>query len=251
MSTPTPNISGQPTGQAASPTAGPAAGQTPRPGLGHTTHADLGGQPGHGPVRPEREGELWHGDWEPKALALTLAMGATGAWNIDQSRAARESLPDYARLSYYQVWLAGLARLMADRGLVLAEELAAGQMLHPALPLPRKLMAADVAGALAKGSPTQRPATAPPRFALGAAVRTRATPVGHHSRLPAYARGKRGTVARRHGAHVFADSNAQGLGEQPQWLYTVVFDGTELWGADAQPGLQVSIDAWDSTLEPA
>jgi len=62
--------------------------------------------------------------------------------------------------------------------------------------------------------------------------------------------GRRGTIAHRHGAHVFADANAQGLGEQPQWLYTVVFDGTTLWGADAQPGLQVSVDAWDSYLQP-
>ena len=52
----------------------------------YQSQADLGGQPGFGPVRPEPEGELWHEAFEPKALALTLAMGATGAWNIDQSR---------------------------------------------------------------------------------------------------------------------------------------------------------------------
>ena len=57
----------------------------------YTTHADLGGQPGFGPVTPEPEGELFHGAWEPRALALTLAMGATGSWNIDTSRAARGS----------------------------------------------------------------------------------------------------------------------------------------------------------------
>jgi nitrile hydratase len=82
-------------------------------------------------------------------------------------------------------------------------------------------------------------------------VRTRAGQVDHHSRLPGYVQGKVGTVARVHGAHVFADSNAQGRGEQPQWLYTVVFDGTTLWGAGAQPGLQVSVDAWESYLQPA
>jgi len=41
-------------------------------------------------------------------LALTLAMGTTGLWNIDASRAARETLADYRELSYYQIWLAGL-----------------------------------------------------------------------------------------------------------------------------------------------
>jgi hypothetical protein len=29
------------------------------------------------------------------------------------------------------------------------------------------------------------------------------------------------------------------------------FDGAELWGGDADPTLTVSIDAWESYLEPA
>ena len=126
-------------------------------------HADLGGQPGHGPVTPEPEGEFWHEAFEPKALALTLAMGATGAWNIDQSRSARETLPDYARLSYYRIWLAALQRLLAERGLLGDDEVAAGRMLHPPLPLPRKLLADAVPAALAKGSPTERPPMPTPR----------------------------------------------------------------------------------------
>jgi hypothetical protein len=64
--------------------------------------------------------------------------------------------------------------------------------------------------------------------------------------------GKRGTIEHVHGAHVFADANAQGLGEQPQWLYTVVFDEAELWGnAAPRQNLSVSVDAWESYLEPA
>jgi nitrile hydratase len=217
----------------------------------YTSQADLGGQPGHGPVVPEPEGALWHEAFEPKALALTLAMGGTGSWNIDQSRAARETLPGYAQLSYYRIWLAALERLMAQRGLVGADEIAAGRMLHPARPVARTLAAGAVPATLARGSPTARPASTPARFAVGDAVRTRAGHVDHHSRLPGYAQGKRGTVTRVHGAHVFADSHAQGLGEQPQWLYTVVFDGATLWGDEAQPGLQVSVDAWEPYLQPA
>lgn len=221
---------------------------------GYTSHADLGGQPGHGPVRPEPEHLRFHAGWEQRALAVTLAMGATGAWNIDQSRSARETLPTYAQLSYYQVWLAALERLLADRGLVGADELAAGHALHPARPLPRHLAAADVAPALARGSPTARaadPAGPPARFAVGDWVRTRAELPAHHQRIPAYARGRVGRITHLHGAHVFAESNAQGLGEQPQALYTVVFDARSLWGDGAAPGHQVSIDAWDSTLTPA
>ena len=222
--------------------------------MSYTSHADLGGQLGHGALfahdPPEAEGALWHADWEPRALALTLAMGATGAWNIDQSRAARETLPNYAGLSYYRVWLAGLQQLLIERGLLSDDELLAARSLHPALPLPRLLAAAEVDAALTKGSTSWRPTNKAPRFALGARVRTAALPAPHHTRLPAYARDKPGTVERRHGMHVFADSNAQGAGEQPQWLYSVVFLGTDLWGPDTDPTLRVSIDAWQSYLQP-
>ena len=44
-----------------------------------------------------------------------------------------------------------------------------------------------------------------------------------HTRLPRYARDKVGTVELVHGCHVFPDSNALRLGEDPQWLYTVRF----------------------------
>ena len=98
----------------------------------YTSHADLGGEDGHGPVVPEPEGELFHGAWEPRALALTLAMGATGMWNIDMSRRARETLVDYESLSYYAIWAKGLERLLVERGLVQHDEIAAGRMLHPA-----------------------------------------------------------------------------------------------------------------------
>ncbi|MDO9285823.1 MAG: nitrile hydratase subunit beta [Aquabacterium sp.] len=219
--------------------------------MSYHSQADLGGREGFGPVQPEPEGELWHEAFEPRALALTLAMGATGAWNIDQSRAARETQPDYPRLSYYRLWLAALQTLMAERGLVGADELAAGHTLRPPAPVARVLSAADVPAALARGSATRRAASSAARFKRGDAVRTADVIPDHHTRLPGYARGKRGTVAQVHGAHVFADAHAQGLGEQPQWLYTVVFDGAELWGAEAQPGLRVSIDAWEPYLEPA
>ena len=215
----------------------------------YQSQADLGGQPGHGPVRPEPEGELWHEAFEPKALALTLAMGATGAWNIDQSRACRETQPGYAQLSYYRLWLAALQRLMLARGLVSEAELASGRAQQPALPVPRVLAAADVPAALARGSSTARACTLAARFAVGDRVRTRAGPAPHHTRLPGYAQGRSGVVERLHGCHVFADSHAQGLGEQPQWLYSVAFDGRTLW-PEAQPGLTVSVDAWDSYLQP-
>jgi nitrile hydratase len=40
-------------------------------------------------------------------------------------------------------------------------------------------------------------------------------------------------------------------GEDPQWLYAVVFEGRELWGEDGDPNLCVSIEAFEPYLEAA
>jgi nitrile hydratase subunit beta len=220
--------------------------------MGYQSRADLGGQEVQDRVQPEPEGELFHAAWEPRVLALTLAMGATGLWNIDTSRSARETLADYRELSYYQIWLAGLNKLLLQSGAAQADELAQGRRLHDPVPTRTVLRAGEVAAVLARGAPTARPANRPARFALGQRVRTLESAAPHHTRLPGYVRGKLGVIERLHGAHVFADTHARGLGEQPQWLYTVAFDATELWGGQpSRQGSTVSVDAWESYLEPA
>src|SRR5262249_45487757 len=155
--------------------------------------------------------ELFHASWEPQALAITLAVGATGSWNIDMSRSVRETLPNYADLSYYELWIEGLEKLLIQQGLVRPDEIAARQMLHPPRSVARILKASDVSTTLAKGAPTLRPATTPARFSAGERVRTRAAGAEHHTRLPGYARGKVGHIEAIRGVHVFADTHARGL----------------------------------------
>jgi len=213
---------------------------------------DMGGMDGFGPVVPEPNEPMFHAEWERRAFALTLAMARPGGWNIDMSRFARENRApsDYLAKSYYQIWLAGLETLMEERGLLDPSEIAAGKPL-----MPRKdvavLAAADVAAMLARGAPTERAATTPARFAIGDRVRAKEMHPATHIRLPRYVRGRIGTIELLHGVHVFADRHARGEGEQPQWLYTVTFDGRALWGDDADPATRISVDAWDSYLEPA
>ena len=217
----------------------------------YTSHADLGGQQMSGAIVTEPEGQPFHAAWEARAMALTLAMGATGAWNIDTSRAARETLPDYAQLDYYRIWLSALQRLIEARGLADAGEMACGHAMQSPKTVARVLQASDVPHALARGTPTARAATQPARFALGDRVRTRPDRPDHHTRLPGYARGRVGTVERLHGVHVFADAHARGLGEQPQWLYGVRFEAADLWPQAADRSSTVAIDAWEPYLEPA
>lgn len=217
----------------------------------YVSHADIGGHSGFGAVVPEPEGDMFHASWEPRVHALTIALGASGNWNIDMSRSARETLQNYLNLTYYEIWLDGLEKLLIEKGLVTRDELSAGCSRSPPAQVGRVLKADQVASVLAKGAPTERAPAGPARFTVGQRVRTRARPAEHHTRLPGYVRGKTGIIERVLGAHVFADSHAQGLGEDPQWLYTVVFDATELWGSEATPRQRVSFDAWQPYLEAA
>jgi len=214
---------------------------------------DMGGMHGFGPVEPEPDEPPFHADWERRVFALTLAMGATGEWNLDASRFARESQAPGAYLgeTYYEVWLAGLERLLADRGLVAPEELAEGRSLAPPRPLARRLEAEAVAPTLRRGGPTVRATERPARFGVGDRVRAREMNPRTHTRLPRYVRGHAGEVVAVLGCHVFPDVHAHGGGEDPQWLYTVRFGARELWGEAADPAAAVSVDAFEPYLEPA
>ncbi|HEX9324634.1 MAG TPA: nitrile hydratase subunit beta [Xanthobacteraceae bacterium] len=214
---------------------------------------DMGGVHGFGPVEPESNEPVFHAAWERRAFAITVAMGATGEWNIDMSRFAREnrSPPDYLSKSYYELWLAGLEQLLAECRLVTPEELAAGRALGSATPVKRVLAADDVDRVLSRGTAVARPPAAPARFKPGDRVRAKNMHPSVHTRLPRYVRGHLGTIEHVRGCHVFPDSNAAEKGENPQWLYSVRFDGTELWGPHSDPKLKVSVDAWESYLEAA
>ena len=220
---------------------------------------DFGGMHGYGSIAPEPNEPPFHADWEKRALALTLAMGATGQWNIDMSRSARESLPprQYLGSSYYEIWIAALEKLMLARQLVHRDELEQGRMLHPPQPVKRRLAAQDVAAVLARGASTEREAKAPAQFQVGDAVCMKNIHPSGHTRLPRYVRGRIGRIDAVLGAHVFADAHAvpvadsAAFNESPQWLYTVSFSGRELWGPESEAGVQVSVDAWESYMERA
>ncbi|SFL22112.1 nitrile hydratase subunit beta [Shimia haliotis] len=217
---------------------------------------DMGGRFGTGAVDPE-DNATFAKDWHQRALALNLACGALGQWNIDMSRHARECLSaaDYAGFSYYEKWLGGLTDSLVAKGVLTVAELEAGQGATVSELADRKLKADAVAATLAAGSPYTREA-APAEFALGDRVRVRrparnALVEGGHTRLPAYAAGALGEIVLMHGAHVFPDSNAHGLGEAAEPLYAVRFTARELWGGEADPEDEMVLDLWQSYLEAA
>jgi nitrile hydratase subunit beta len=182
---------------------------------------------------------------------MSRAIGVFRAWTIDSSRYAIELMAPsfYLTRSYYEKWFLRNQNLLIERGLIDADEVAAGRALRPAKNLSRApFTLADVEKVTRRGS-YGRPPPAPARFKVGDHVRTKNIHPATHTRLPRYARGRVGVVERLHGAHIFPDAVAAGKGEDPQWLYTVRFDARELWGPDAEPKLKVSIEAFEPYLE--
>lgn len=213
---------------------------------------DMGGMHGFGKVEPSSDEPPFHARWEGRVLAMQRAMAFTGAWNIDMARSAQERLPAkvYLAAAYYHRWALGMEKNAVEKGLIDPDELAAGHALRPGTPVKRVMTKDTVNGAFTRGS-FSRPTTTTARFKPGDRVRTKnMNPVGH-TRLPRYARGRVGVVEAVRGCHVFPDSVTAGAGEDPKWLYTVVFDGRELWGAEADPTLTISVEAFEPYLDPA
>ncbi len=219
---------------------------------------DMGGRFGDGAVVPEPETEVFHADWHRRALAVTLAAGNLGKWNIDVSRHARECLSpqDYTAFSYYEKWMGGLATLLVDTGVLSRDDLTGKPNAEISALAEKKLTADQVAGVLAKGGPASRDSAIAPAYEIGDAVETRRIAEnvlvsGGHTRLPQYAAGAKGHILRYHGTHVLPDSNAHGLGEAPEPLYAVVFPAGQLWQHPEHPRDEVVLDLWQSYLVPA
>jgi nitrile hydratase beta subunit len=219
---------------------------------------DLGGMQGFGPVEREENEPAFHAAWEAAVLAMQHAGRTRGLFNIDEFRHAIERMAPahYLRATYYEKWLDGITRILVEKGVLGEEELAARRAFFEQRP--DAPATAPLSGPLpARERPASvsmvdfiRETGAAPRFATGDAVRTRAMHPRGHTRLPRYARGKRGVIHCCHGIHVFPDSNAHDAGERPEPLYSVRFDARELWGESAEPNQAVHIDLWESYLLP-
>jgi nitrile hydratase subunit beta len=196
---------------------------------------DMGGMHGFGPVIAERAEPVFHARWEGTVRAIFERTNGR-YFNIDEFRRVMERMPAdaYLRASYYEKWLYAIETILKEKGVITADELAAGQ---PSLPPPSPARKPD---------PPQRQT---PRFNAGDRVATRNLNPKGHTRLPRYARGKRGVIRTHYGSFPLPDSNAHGRGPDWQPCYAVEFDARELWGTEAKPGDRVCIDLWESYLE--
>ena len=157
---------------------------------------------------------------------------------------------DYLTRPYYDQWLQTYAAMLINSGTATAAEIAAGKAAMPAPGLAPPMAPSDVGAATRAVARFDREYAGTPAFVPQDAVRAKAHGTPGHTRLPAYVRGRRGWIATYHGAHILPDANA--LGEaRAEPLYTVVFEGSELWGASADSRDRVFVDLWEIYLAPA
>jgi nitrile hydratase len=213
---------------------------------------DMGGRTRFfGPLPPiDPDEPVFHEAWEGRVFALAPEANRVAGANVHAFRYAVERVPEKEYLSgYYRRWLAAAEILLLDSGILApgavqarARRLSGTDIAEPPAPEPHK-------PTMVSGGPGNlRTVDAPAAFAVGDTVITRPDEPAPHTRLPSYARGKRGKVVALRPAQVFPDTAAQFSGENSQHVYAVRFDSRELWGANTEPG-SVTIDLYESYLE--
>ncbi len=207
---------------------------------------DLGGKQGFGPV-PVKSGDApFSHDWERRMWALARA-GVAHDITIDWFRHGLERMvpADYLTFPYFKKWVTNYLMLIIDNGAVTMDEALKGHVEatnDPAAPLTlAQVLDKNRSGAVSFEIKTD----AAPAFSVGDTVLTKRLSTAAHSRLPAYARGARGTIIAHHGAHALPDQGALGnhVGEH---LYTVSFSAPELWGNTANARDSVTLELWES-----
>jgi nitrile hydratase subunit beta len=220
---------------------------------------DLGGTDGLGPVQPSAQEPVFHAEWERPIFTMFAALFRAGWFGVDEFRHGIELMDPavYLKAPYYEHWLHSYEHHGAAKGMLDLEELDRRTQYYldnPDAPLPEHEQSPElldfVNAVVPAGASAVRPTEKEPRFAVGDIVRASgAVPFGH-TRLAGYIRGKTGEVIAHRGSFIYPDIAGNGLGENPEHVYTVRFDARELWGAPyADPNGTVCFDVWDPYIE--
>jgi len=214
---------------------------------------DMGGMHGFGPVPREENEPVFHEEWEGRIYAINLCTRMPAGL-----RPEIEEIPPatYLRYSYYEKWLhakvEGLIKIgLIDRGeLALREVAIAESPSAVAKPVVDPERARERIERLKTLYLPDAEPTGEPRFHAGDEVCVRNINPPGHTRMPRYVRGHTGTVQQLWGWHRFEDQDPPGvMTDQAEPVYSVRFEGSELWGEQAEPNQAVYIDMWESYLE--
>jgi len=221
---------------------------------------DIGGMHGFGAVVPEQDEPVFHEPWEGRVYVM---QGQLNTKFPPQQPGANRDIVErieparYLAISYYERFLEVLEKRALAEGIISAEELENRMKLiekeggDPVAPRTDPEAARAALTRLKTRQLRPHDSSSPPRFALGDEVLVRNLNWQGHNRLPRYIRGKGGVIERVNGAHRIEDAHADALGPNPQVVYTVRFDGPEVWGPECEANLKVYVELWEGYLEPA
>lgn len=217
---------------------------------------DMGGMHGFGRV-VEPDGEVaYHERWEARVFAIQMLVGQEGLGAGPGGRVVREEMDPahYLAASYYERWLFSAERRLLRKGTIAPGDVEAmmGRLGDgEAMPQHRDPAMADrMLGTMRTGTPIDPPPDEA-RFDAGDRVRVKRMHPPGHTRCPRYARGAVGVVEAVRGADRLPDRAVYGEQADAEPVYSVAFSSHELWGPSGEPAWVVSLDLWDSYLEPA
>jgi nitrile hydratase subunit beta len=220
---------------------------------------DMGGQHNYGPIAPKENDYQWKEDWEIRTMAFNITSMIQGFYNLDECRHSIERIPPhlYLTLGYYEKILYMVKTCLIENNILSEEEIQqrASEILegkykyNPAsLENEPKEFGDEMLESIVAGGPTIRSETREPLYSVGDKVQTKNMHPTTHTRLPQYARGKKGTIINYLGFHVYADDHAHGKGEAPQPLYTVKFEFSEIWGLSGKQNQYVYLEMYEAYL---
>jgi nitrile hydratase beta subunit len=217
---------------------------------------DMGGMHGFGHVVAPGGEMPYHERWEPRVFAIQMLLAVEGLGAGPGGRATREEMEpaDYLAASYYERWLFSAERRLQRKGTVepgeverMMERLESGE----SVPTHRDSAMGDRILAYLRAA---YPMQAPPeeaRFDVGQRVRVKRMHPAGHTRCPRYVRGAVGVIEGVRGADRLPDRAVYGEDVAPEPVYSVAFRSSDLWGPSEGAPWTVSLDMWDSYLEPA
>ena len=138
-------------------------------------------------------------------------------WTLDWHRHVLERIPpaDYLAMNYFEKWIQGMMAVLVDDDTADIQEFVEGHSRRePPRRAPDPPAAGDEPGA--------------PKYAVGAPVVTKRSVAAMHTRLPGYARGRKGVIECHIGPEPLADASAAGE-IRKEHLYTVRFEAAEFW----------------------
>lgn len=198
-------------------------------------------------------------EWEGRVFALSFCSWLSSGVTVDESRSVQASMP-YARYygsSYYERWLYSLEELLVRKGVATDREIAGetedsvADFAEPSID-PNDLRSVLVE-TVERGIPRSARAPAEPLFRPGQEVRVSRTNGPDYDRLPAYVKGRSGTIESHSGSFARPEDLAAGrVGLAGAHCYCVRFGASELWGESAESdGDSICIDLFESYLEVA